>query len=408
VGSKMSKDSVIYGAGGNVKAQGFNDWKGIEEAIVQVIGREGKYDLKDAKKALTAAENDKKMKIKDAYIKVGVVNKDLVIRVKEEKTFGDIEHDGVLVSGFDAAAKKFAESLEKAVGTLRINHYDTVIRPLLDFEKLFPLLEKAINEKNLEEATKQLTSLGQKVNRAEELNSDAGYKVIFKEAMKEGKVDKDDLKDYVEKSKPFEKEISAFKLKFTESTNRLKLAKKDWDELMKKASVGLDEPAKDDPQYKKDFNELMSGYKDVLNELTKNGKAAETLLKTASSFKTTAATVDPTADFIDGEVMDCFRKIKKLETDNSDSFYQIRESKDVQGKPTLKKQVNDKMTTDDNHKKFGVMHSKGAIINQELIVLKRDIQKECILGLKAYIGRFGKDSKQGMAALDALGTLVKK
>jgi hypothetical protein len=408
VGSKMSKDSVIYGAGGNAKAQGFNDWKTIEELIVKKIGSDGKYDLKDAKKALTAAENDKKMKLKDAYIKVGVVKKDLVFRVKEDRTLGDIEHDGVLVEGYEAAAKKFSDALEKSVAQLRINHFDAVVRPLGEFEKVSVNFTKELNSKNLDLATQHLTSMGQKINRAEELNNPAGWKVIVKQTADDFKIAKDDLKAHLEETKPFTKEESEFKKRFSEATNSLKTAKSEWQKLMDKASEGLDEPGKDDGQYKKDFNELMSAYKDVINELTKNGKAAENLQKDSAKFKDTALTVGAKDDFVDALVMDCFRKVKKLETDNAEAFNQIRENKDISGKPSLKKQVNTKMTKDDIDKKFGTLHSKGAIINQELIVVKREIQKDCILGLKAYIERFGKTSVEAKPALEALTTLVKK
>jgi len=96
MGKTMDKASVIYGANGAVGLTSVN-WKAIETAIEDKIGPEG-IMWSPAKKAVEEAKSNKNL-VK-AYVKVGEVNGDLVLRIKDVRTLVDKEIDTTLVKQY--------------------------------------------------------------------------------------------------------------------------------------------------------------------------------------------------------------------------------------------------------------------------------------------------------------------
>jgi len=107
--AKMDKSSVIYGANQAQKLKAWNDWNGVTAAIKADVGDKSPHSLSKAKVALQDARDDDKMTAdKQAYIKVGVVKKDLVFRVKS-KGIKDLEYDGVLLKNYETVKSKLAD-----------------------------------------------------------------------------------------------------------------------------------------------------------------------------------------------------------------------------------------------------------------------------------------------------------
>lgn len=113
MGKKMKQTDVIYGASHSKPLKGWNDWTGVEELIRGNIGSKAKIDLPEGKQAIKKANGDDRMA--KAYVKIGLIGNDLVLRAKANKFLGDVEYDAVLVRGYKALAAKYkgsAESIE--------------------------------------------------------------------------------------------------------------------------------------------------------------------------------------------------------------------------------------------------------------------------------------------------------
>ncbi|MGC3967498.1 MAG: hypothetical protein QM775_09055 [Pirellulales bacterium] len=114
MGKKMDKASVIYGGDKpRTLLKDFDHWNELAQVIEEKLGSEAKYDFALAKKLVKETKQNEKFNPKEAYVKVGVVDKDLVLRIKQEKTFGDEEADAIVVKNYVALRKDF-EELEQA------------------------------------------------------------------------------------------------------------------------------------------------------------------------------------------------------------------------------------------------------------------------------------------------------
>lgn len=89
---------MIYGASGSVGLTAV-DWEKIKKAILDEVGDEPiATPLAGAKKAVDDAKKDKNL-VK-AYVKVGLVDGNMVLRIKDVRTLVDKEIDAVLVKQF--------------------------------------------------------------------------------------------------------------------------------------------------------------------------------------------------------------------------------------------------------------------------------------------------------------------
>lgn len=99
MGKAMDKSSVIYGGKTTVGLTSVN-WTEIERLILEQVGDEPlATPLAGARKAVDAAKKDKSLE--KAYVKVGLVGKDLVLRIKDVRTLIDKEIDSILVKQFE-------------------------------------------------------------------------------------------------------------------------------------------------------------------------------------------------------------------------------------------------------------------------------------------------------------------
>jgi hypothetical protein len=109
MGKTMDKSTVIYGANGSIGLGSVN-WDQIKKAILDEIGDEPiSTPLAGAKQTVDKAKNDKTL-VK-AYVKVGIVDGNLVLRIKDVRTLVDKEIDTILVKQF----KQKKEAHEKIV-----------------------------------------------------------------------------------------------------------------------------------------------------------------------------------------------------------------------------------------------------------------------------------------------------
>jgi hypothetical protein len=107
MGATMDKKSIIFGEQHQVALQAFSDSK-FSDIVHAIEDRVGKVavDLGPAKAAVKRAQGNKKMK-ETAYVKVGVVKGNLVLRCKEKKFLGDIEEDGLLLKNWKDLVVKY-------------------------------------------------------------------------------------------------------------------------------------------------------------------------------------------------------------------------------------------------------------------------------------------------------------
>jgi hypothetical protein len=108
MGKAMDKKSVIYGESKSQPLSGWNRWTDVQTLVASKVGPKETIAWSTAKDVVAKAAKNPKMA--DAYIKIGVIGSDLVLRVKEKKFLGDIEEDAILLRGYVAKA----EAWEKA------------------------------------------------------------------------------------------------------------------------------------------------------------------------------------------------------------------------------------------------------------------------------------------------------
>ncbi len=135
MGKSMDKSTVIYGASGSVGLSAVN-WDAVKQAILDEIGDEPiGTPLAGAKKVVEEAKKDKNL-VK-AYVKVGVVDGALVLRIKDVRTLVDKEIDTVLVKQWkqkQVAHEKMVTLLKNGGGTdngkvVSLDPEDKVIKP---------------------------------------------------------------------------------------------------------------------------------------------------------------------------------------------------------------------------------------------------------------------------------------
>jgi capsule polysaccharide export protein KpsE/RkpR len=124
MGKKMDKATIIYGANKSVPLANFNGYAEVTETVQKYIGPNEQVNLTEARRAVQEANADKKMKT--AYIKVGEVGSDLVLRAKQDKWNGDIEYDGVLVKGYKAKVTAFDKAKADATAAFIAQYVNNV------------------------------------------------------------------------------------------------------------------------------------------------------------------------------------------------------------------------------------------------------------------------------------------
>src|SRR5207249_8402117 len=97
MGKKMDKRNVIWGEQHSVSLASFSGahMTAIIALIQRNIGPTEKINRAAAQSAVNKAKANAKMK--NGYVKVGLIGTDLVLRCKEKKFLGDIEVDAILV-----------------------------------------------------------------------------------------------------------------------------------------------------------------------------------------------------------------------------------------------------------------------------------------------------------------------
>ena len=118
MGKTMSKSTVIYGQQHAVAVSSFNS--SHVKQILNLLRDQVGADLVDPQvgtitrlinDAVGQAKSNKKMST--AYVKVGLVGSDLVLRCKEKKFFGDVEIDAILIKNYKPKAARYAEVKKK-------------------------------------------------------------------------------------------------------------------------------------------------------------------------------------------------------------------------------------------------------------------------------------------------------
>lgn len=107
MGKKMEKATVIYGQSKELSPKDVK-WVDLEKVIRQNIGPEEEISgLNAGKKAVAEAAVDKKLK--DAYVKVGEIGANLVLRIKDKGVLIDTELDTILVKDYANKKQAFAQ-----------------------------------------------------------------------------------------------------------------------------------------------------------------------------------------------------------------------------------------------------------------------------------------------------------
>jgi hypothetical protein len=107
MGKTMPKSKVIWGERRSVTLAGFSEahFKEIFKLIRESIGPNEYVNEAGIRRAVMQAKQNPKMK--NGYVKLGLIGSDLVIRAKEKKFLGDIEIDAVAVKSYPAKVKKY-------------------------------------------------------------------------------------------------------------------------------------------------------------------------------------------------------------------------------------------------------------------------------------------------------------
>src|SRR6476660_7079906 len=114
MGKTMDKATVIYGADQKVNLTNIN-WEEMQTAILAQIGDEPiGIAVAGAKKAVDEAKKDKGLQ--KPYVKVGLVDGSLVMRIKDPRPLIDKEIDTVLVRQFKQKKEAYQKMLGKTGG----------------------------------------------------------------------------------------------------------------------------------------------------------------------------------------------------------------------------------------------------------------------------------------------------
>ncbi len=112
MGKTMKKATIIWGDQHSVTLANFNDshLKDIEQLARQHIGPRAAFARAAASKAVQQAKVNPKMK--NAYVKVGLIDGALVLRCKEKKFFGDVEVDATLVTDYKGKTLAYIKDMQ--------------------------------------------------------------------------------------------------------------------------------------------------------------------------------------------------------------------------------------------------------------------------------------------------------
>ena len=125
--SKMDKKTVIYGGDTEKVSVDKVNWSKVESAIQEACGEDVKIiNLSDAKTSV--AEGRKGKKSAKTYVKIGLVGKDLVMRVKTPGVITDTEVDTILVRN----AKALIEQKKSAGSSAKSSTAPSVDKSLLE------------------------------------------------------------------------------------------------------------------------------------------------------------------------------------------------------------------------------------------------------------------------------------
>lgn len=113
MGKAMSKDTVIFGGDKNHKLAGFSSWPDAKKAVVDRIGPKQTPMWSQAEVALKTWAKEPAMA--DAYVKIGVIDGNLVLRAKSKHFLGDDERDAVLLKGYKLAVDAWAKAQSENV-----------------------------------------------------------------------------------------------------------------------------------------------------------------------------------------------------------------------------------------------------------------------------------------------------
>ncbi len=273
----MDKSTVIYGQGNGVPVAKVN-WTVIREAITAEIGPEPITGLNAAKSAVEDAKKDKSLD--GAYVKVGLDGSDLVLRIKDKRTFKDKEIDTTLIKGYKKLKAEYLKNLELVAKSDMVEVdpkvYDTMVLELgrnimADAPNPTQVTEakQAIANKDYVMALTKVGGLAKKVrNGLKNMNSFDDFIAKICKTMKWDPRHLDDKALSTLNKK--RKEV----IGVLEKTNRIV---EKWEEEVEEMESKLPTPTttSTDPAYQQRFNLILKTNKAIVEEVkTKSAQAA--------------------------------------------------------------------------------------------------------------------------------------
>ncbi|MCC7359443.1 MAG: hypothetical protein IT317_08205 [Anaerolineales bacterium] len=149
MGKKMAKTSVIWGDKHAVTLAQFGSahMQAIQKEVRLHVGAKVPFPTATANQVINTAKTNPKMK--NAYVKVGLVDGALVMRVKEKKFLGDVEADAVLVTNFKAKSEAFRQEMLQQL-TLEAETAKKELQKLKDEAERKKRLEEVMSRKDSE------------------------------------------------------------------------------------------------------------------------------------------------------------------------------------------------------------------------------------------------------------------
>lgn len=105
MGTAMGKEGVIFGGNHAQKLVGFSAWTAAKKAVADQVGPGQTCMWSAAESAVAKWKGEAVMA--DAYLKIGVVGHDLILRAKAKKFLGDDQRDVMLLKGYTLAAAEW-------------------------------------------------------------------------------------------------------------------------------------------------------------------------------------------------------------------------------------------------------------------------------------------------------------
>lgn len=111
MGKAMAKEGIIFGGDHAQKLAGFSAWTAAKKAVADHVGPRQTCMWSAAEAAVGKWKDE--AELADAYLKIGVIGQDLILRAKSKKFLGDEERDVVLLKGYTIAATEWAKSQQQ-------------------------------------------------------------------------------------------------------------------------------------------------------------------------------------------------------------------------------------------------------------------------------------------------------